>query len=656
MKATETKLQPIFEGTKQYVVPLFQRSYDWDKKEWEILWDDILELYEMEKPRNHFLGSIVTMPSKSVPEGVTKFLLIDGQQRLTTIFIILSMLRDKSLKNNREHIAEEITNTLLTNPYKKGPDYFKFLPTNIDREIFEKLIRKEDISNFSDHNILKAYKFFEREINKYNFDVEKIKHLIINNIIIVSIVLDPDDNPHLVFESLNAKGRPLTQSDLIRNYFLMKFPINEQDDIYSTYWKPMQDTLGDNMTDFIRHYLMKDGIQVKQNEIYFSLKEDIEKNNKDPKGYLNSLLSYSKYYEKLIQPEKEQNLNIRKMLERLNRLEVTTSYPFLLNVFKEFYETDQNKLEVILKIIENFIIRRFVCNIPTNQLNKIFPSLYLETKNKNGDLIENIKTILQRKNYPKDNEFKKNFTEINFYGGGDRYVKTKLILETIEESYSHKEKVSFENLTIEHIMPQTLSEWWQNHLGEDWGITHELLLHTIGNLTLTAYNTELSNANFHEKKEYLINSHLEMNKYFNCVNSWKREDIEKRSQELSEKAISIWPYFGDDNTTQNNQDITGTTPKKLFIFGQQFEVKSWRDVMEKTLECIIELEPEKVDEIIKLYPKFVGRNREMFRAYRELKKGFFIEVNLSAKDIYSFCAKLFETVGISSEEWQVEYF
>lgn len=653
MKASETKLQPIFEGTKQYVVPLFQRSYDWGKKEWEVLWDDILELCEMETPRNHFLGSIVTMPSKSVPEGVTKFLLIDGQQRLTTIFIILSLLRDKSLKNNSEQIAEEITNTLLTNPYKKGPDYFKLLPTNIDREIFEKLIKKEDISNVSDHNILKAYLFFEREINKKDFDIEKIKDLIINNIILVSIVLDHDDNPHLVFESLNAKGRPLTQSDLIRNYFLMKFPINEQENIYLTYWKPMQDALGDNMTDFIRHYLMKDGEQVKQNEVYFSLKEDIEKNNLDSKEYLMNLLFYSRYYEKLLNPEKEQNFKIQQMLKRINRLEVTTAYPFLLNVFKEFYETDQNKLIEILKIIENFIIRRFVCNIPTNQLNKIFPSLYLESKNKIGDLIENIKTILQRKNYPKDNEFKKNFTEINFYGAGDRQVKTKLILETIEESYSHKEQVSFENLTIEHIMPQTLTEWWQNHLGDNWEITHELLLHTIGNLTLTAYNSELSNANFYDKKEYLINSHLEMNKYFNYVDSWKRADIEKRSQELSEKAISIWPYFGDDNITQNNKDITGSTPNKLFIFGQQFDVESWRDVMEKTLECIMELEPEKIDEIIKLFPRFVGRNREKFRAVRELK-GIFIEVNLSAKDIYAFCTKLFETIGISSEDWKVE--
>ncbi|WP_353684520.1 DUF262 domain-containing protein [Thermodesulfovibrio sp. 3907-1M] len=262
MKASETKIQPILEGTKQYVVPLFQRSYDWGNNEWEILWNDILELYEMENPRTHFLGSIVTMPTTSVPEGVTKYLLIDGQQRLTTLFIILALIRDKSPR-----LADEITNTLLTNPYKQGIDYLKLLPTNVDRDIFEKLIRYgyneiEEINN--SHNIYKAYKYFERKLSNDNFDIERIKNLIINNLIVVSIVLDRDDNPHLVFESLNAKGRALTQSDLIRNYFLMKIHINDQEKIYSEYWKPMQDSLSENLTEFIRHYLMKNGKQVKK--------------------------------------------------------------------------------------------------------------------------------------------------------------------------------------------------------------------------------------------------------------------------------------------------------------------------------------------------------------------------------------------------------
>ena len=652
MKASETKIQPILEGTKQYVVPLFQRSYDWNKKEWSVLWNDILELYEMENPRSHFLGSIVTMPTISVPEGVTKYLLIDGQQRLTTLFIILSLLRDKALQQGKSQLSEEIQKTLLTNPYKQGFDYFKLFPTNVDRDIFQRLINKEKIGD--SHNILDGYKFFERKLNRGHFDIEKIKNLIINNLIVVSIVLDKDDNPHLVFESLNAKGRPLTQSDLIRNYFLMKFHINNQEDIYLKYWKPMQDALDENLTEFIRHYLMKEGKQVKQNEVYFSLKEEVEENN--PLEYLKNLYRYSKYYERLIYPEKEQEPNIRKMLIRLNRLEVTTAYPFLLNIFEEYSKNNINGQIVveILKILENFIIRRFVCNIPTNQLNKIFPPLYLQAKKMGNDLISNIKNILQGKNYPKDAEFKTRLVDAKLYGSGDRQIKTKLILESIEESYFHKEQVSFDNLSIEHIMPQTLNEWWQNHLGENWEITHELLLHTIGNLTLTAYNPELSNADFETKKQHFINSHLEMNRYFRDTISWKEEDIKRRSQQLAEIAISIWPYFGDENIVQYNENITGTTPQKLYILGQHFEVQSWRDVMEKTINCIIELEPEKFEEIVHQFPRFVGRDKNKFRAVRELSNGAFIEVNLSAKAIYNFCIQVIETLGLTSEDWKVE--
>ncbi|WP_353684521.1 HNH endonuclease family protein [Thermodesulfovibrio sp. 3907-1M] len=350
-------------------------------------------------------------------------------------------------------------------------------------------------------------------------------------------------------------------------------------------------------------------------------------------------------------------MKIKRMLKRLNRLEVTTAYPFLLNVFREYEERIINKetLIEILKILENFIIRRFICNIPTNQLNKIFPPLYSQAKRMEGDLLSNIKTILQSKNYPKDAEFKAKLVNKKLYGSGDLQVKAKLILESIEENYAHKEQVLFDDLTIEHIMPQTLSEWWQKHLGEDWGITHELLLHTIGNLTLTAYNPELSNADFETKKQYLGNSHLEMNKYFNEITSWKKEDIEKRAQYLSEIAISIWPYFGDENFTQYNEDITGTRPKKLYILRKQFEVLSWRDVMEKTINCIIESDLEKFEEIIRQFPRFVGRNKNQFRQVRELINGAFMEVNLSAKDIYNFCIQMIETLGLTSEDWRVEF-
>ena len=245
--------------------------------------------------------------------------------------------------------------------------------------------------------------------------------------------------------------------------------------------------------------------------------------------------------------------------------------------------------------------------------------------------------------------------DAKLYGAGDRAIKTKLILESIEEIYRHKEQVSFETLSIEHIMPQTLTEHWQNHLGDEWEITYELLLHTIGNLTMTAYNPELSNDDFESKKNRLCNSHLEINKYFKDKTTWKKEDIEIRSEYLAEKALTIWPYFGDEiEEQQNQQAVTGTTPKKLWILGQSFDVQTWRDVLEQTMNTIADLEPEKFEQIIQQFPRMIGRDKNRFRAVRELKNGAFIEVNLSAKSIQGFCFQAFETVELTADDWNVE--
>ena len=655
MKASETKLQPIIERTKQYLVPLFQRTYSWERKDWDTLWGDLIDLSETDNPREHFIGSIVTTAAISVPEGVAKFLLIDGQQRLTTIFIILILLRNKFFESNQNELAEEINNTMLINPYKKGGDRYKLLPTHTDRIVFNKLIDMLEIDE-TDNQILQAYRFFERKIQQGQTEIIKLKEIISNHLSVVSIVLDQSDNPHLVFESLNAKGRALTQSDLIRNFFFMKIHVDDQESMYRTYWKPMQDALGEALTDYIRHYLMKSGGNVKQNEVYFSLKNRVGQN--DAMEYLADLNQFAKYYQNLLFPEYEPNHKVREYLKRINGLESTTIYPFLLNCYDDYYK---NVLSVshfaeVLSVIENFLIRRFVCNVPTNQLNKIFPSLYITiTKTESCDFISELKATLQSKSYPKDNEFKVKLRDTGLYGSGDRARKTKLILERIEESYNHKEQVPFEDLTIEHIMPQTLTENWQMLLGEDWEITHELMLHTLGNLTLTAYNSELSNDDYIVKRDRLINSHLELNKYFTDIQSWDKKNIEQRAEVLSEKALSIWPYFGETKElTQDSNDVTGTTPNALWILGQRFEVSSWRDVFEQTLNTIADLEPEKFDQIINRFPRFVSRDKKKFRVVRELRNGTFIEMNLSAKSIASFCYQALDFIELTNEEWKVE--
>lgn len=593
------------------------------------------------------------MPTVSVPEGVAKYLLIDGQQRLTTIFILLTLLRNKARESQNNRFAEEINNTLLVNQYKDGNDHFKLMPTQVDRDFYKNIIN--GIPNEDENPLTKAYTYFEKKIRQIQIEPEKLKKVITSYFSLVSIVLDSDDNPYLVFESLNAKGRPLTQADLIRNFFFMRIHIDKQEEVYKSYWLPMQTALNEDLTEFIRHFLMKDGNIVKQGDVYYALKESVSTSNAI--SYLKLLQEYSNFYQKFKYPEFEQEPELRKMFYRLNRIEVTTAYPLLLNFYSNYKEGIINieGFVTILETLENYLIRRFICNIATNQLNKIFPTVFpLIQTNYKENIVEGFKTILQSKGYPKDNEFYIRFRETKFYGGGDRVIKTKLILETIENSFKHKEAISFDNLSVEHIMPQTLSEWWQEHLGIDWDETHELYLHTIGNLTLTAYNSELSNDDYPTKKETFKESHLELNKYFAEIEAWTKTEIENRAEILAKNALEIWPYFGHENSKPIDiHEVTGTIPKGLKILGQHFEVKSWRDVLEKTLNVIADLEPEKFETLATNFPRYIGKDKNKFKAIRQLENDYFIEVNLSAQSIQKLCYQGMETIELTTDEWEV---
>lgn len=657
MKANETKLQKVIEGTNQYVIPLFQRAYSWDKKEWEVLWNDIIELADAPNMKTHFIGSIVSMPTVSVPEGVAKYLLIDGQQRLTTIFVILALLRNRANELGKKDVADEIYESYLVNKFKKNDDHFKLLPTQADRATFKNIILSKELN--AEDQLSKAHQFFYKKLRQPSLDTEKIIQVITNSFSIVSIVLDIDDNPYLVFESLNAKGRPLTQADLIRNYFFMRIHREQQEEAYLNFWQPMQNELSDSLTEYIRHFLMRDKGFIKQSDIYYLLKEQVSANN--ALSYLEILNHFSIYYQKLLNPNKEENSLISDCLHRLNRIEVTTAFPLLLNCY-DYYTCNKittTEFVELLKTLENYLIRRFVCGIATNQLNKIFPTIIAQIDGKaHEDLVRTFKKALQAKGYPKDNEFVTKLIESKLYGGGDRGTKTKLILETLEAYYNHKEVVSFDNVTIEHIMPQTLTDWWKNHLGNTQEDVHDFYLHTLGNLTLTAYNSELSNKTFDAKLQEFSKSKLMLNRYFanTNTNQWQEKNIRERAKYLATIALKIWAYFGED--TQNfslDGDVTGTSPKKLSIMGQNFNIKTWRDVLEKTLHIIDIYEPSIFDMFLVKYPKNIGKDESIFREYRRLPNGYFIEVNLSAQSIQRFCKQLLLDIEIPEEEWYVSF-
>jgi uncharacterized protein with ParB-like and HNH nuclease domain len=274
MKATESKLQKLIEGTNQYLVPLFQRPYTWTNKEWDQLWTDINDLGQSTEGE-HFIGPIVTAPAKSVPEGVAKYLLIDGQQRPTTLFILLVAMRDHANALKMPTLGPEIDNTLLKNAYKQGNDYFKLLPTQADRASFVSLIQNEETK--SDTSIGKCYRWFARKVKAFDAAaLELCKSVVVSRLILVSVVLDESDNPHVVFESLNSKGRDLTQADLIRNYFLMRVHVNDQERVFQELWLPIQERLGEGATEFIRHFLMLSGTWVRKDSVYWNLKKEAD--------------------------------------------------------------------------------------------------------------------------------------------------------------------------------------------------------------------------------------------------------------------------------------------------------------------------------------------------------------------------------------------
>ena len=650
MKASETTLQSVIEGSKQYIVPLYQRSYSWEEKEWQALWDDLVELCEPDGPRTHFLGSLVTMQTTSVPEGVPKFFLIDGQQRLTTLFILLTLLRDRAARDGEPDLAEEIEKTLLVNAYKKGNEYFKILPTQTDREAFRGIVLGGDAPDPTSL-IGRAYRFFDRRFGP-GPGVRAILKAIAENLSIVSIVLDRDDNPYLVFESLNATGKPLTQADLIRNFFFLKIHSDQQDEMHARYWEPIEKSLDRRLTDFIRHYLMKKGVFVRGDSVYFTLKERLGAG--DAPDLLADLARSGAFYARLLRPEEEADPGLRSALGRLNRLDVTTAYPFLLHCYDEVQVgtlTTAGMAEIV-GLLENFIVRRFVCNVPTNQLNKLFPPLYNQIKAVGyTDLVEGVRHVLPSKGYPGDPEFRARVMAAKLYGAGDRRARTKFLLETIEQSFRHKEAVDLHLLNIEHVMPQTLSDAWRVDLGEDWEATYQLMLDTLGNLTLTGYNSELSNQPFAAKKGLLAQSHVEMNRYFESVERWDADEIDRRAEALADRAVAIWPNFGDDPA--GPEPAGGDKPKTLNFRGTEHPVSSWRDVLEHTVEAISGRSPEALEELAAEMPRLIGRDPSRFLSARQLQCGLFLNVHFSQKDIARWCQRVLDATRTPPGEWSV---
>src|SRR4051812_4252100 len=319
------RLGPLLAGKRQYVVPYFQRMYSWRRHQWNTLFDDILELYELGSSNSHFLGSMVLLAENNA-EAVAPTLLIDGQQRLVTLSLFLAAIRDAA-RESRPDFAEHLHTTYLVNDGLPQTEdaHLKVLATHQDRAAFATVIDRA--AEPPQSPIRDAYRTFREALAEHTdrgLDLDRLVRIVISQLSFVAITLDAQDNPYRIFESLNAKGMPLTQGDLLRNYFFMRLPSEEHDEWFRSIWQPMQSQLGDALDDFMHDYLAKDGEDVREEEVYQAWRKRLAPLDVDGvKGVLRDLALWAAEYDRTLHPGREQDAELRRRLEWLSAWSAT---------------------------------------------------------------------------------------------------------------------------------------------------------------------------------------------------------------------------------------------------------------------------------------------------------------------------------------------
>jgi len=511
MKAAENQFLPFLDGKKQFVIPIYQRMYSWTHEQCEQIWNDIVQATTYAGTEGHFIGSIVYVQQATLIGGIPQYLVIDGQQRLTTLTLLLAVLAQAiQITSTPQDISyDEIYNLYLTNAFGKGEKRYKLLLTQSDKEALIEIIdhpERVDSSRAS-NRLVENYLFFTERIRQSTISLQTLFEGI-NKLIIVEIMLGRDDNPQLIFESLNSTGMDLSQADLIRNYVLMGLEAEEQDRLYKDYWSRMEQQFhyAQGTEEFDR--FMRDYLTVKQEKIpnidrvYVSFKSYHHSQVGKPiKEIVQDIYLYADYFLKVALLQ-EEDKDILDALNDISTLKVDVAYPFLLEVYDDYAHNRLTKKDFItvLRLVESYVFRRIITGTPTNALNKVFVTLANDIDK--DHYLESTQAAFLAKSrsarFPRDEEFRLAFVVKDIYNLRIRkYLLRKL------ENHHDKELVIADTCTIEHIMPQNenLSAAWQEELGPSWKEIQARYLHTIGNLTLTGFNSELGDRPFSEKRD-----------------------------------------------------------------------------------------------------------------------------------------------------------
>ncbi len=558
MDAKATTLLKFFEENQnnQFVIPIYQRLYSWKKEQCEQLWDDIIKIGGNDKMNGHFIGSILYVLD-GIKHSNNPLLIIDGQQRLTTITLLFIALRDHL--NDEDEFLKKFSRkkieSYLINSDKDGDKKFKLILSEPDKDTLLSLIDKNKRKPSEPSvKIVENFELFEKWISENTDKLETIfKGL--EKLMIVWIALEKGkDDPQLIFESMNSKGIELTQTDLIRNYIIMETEIEKQEGFYNQYWRAMEENFKQNETlfnRFVRHYLTIKTREIPNiNKVYEAFKDYQQERGIETEVLLQDLQKYCGFFCQIVF-KKEEDKDLKKALSFLVDLEMDVVYPLLLELYSDYSDgvLSEQDFTPIIHLTESYLCRRAVCGLGTNSLNKVFPSFTkkIDKKQYLKSVEEHFGSLTGNQKFPKDSEFRDSLITIDFY----RFKKKKYFFERLE-NFNTEEPVDTQKCTIEHIMPQTLTPEWQRDLGENFEAIHEKYLHTIGNLTLTGYNQEYSNNSFQEKK-YMENgfkqSSLKLNQSLKDLEVFDEKEIEKRANDLADFALKIWTYPNLDAET-----------------------------------------------------------------------------------------------------------
>lgn len=625
MKATEANLLKFLRKSPQFVIPIYQRNYSWTAEQCRQLWSDLMRAGRDEKIQAHFIGSIVYVErGLSSVTSQEALLVIDGQQRLTTSTLLIAALAKHFETQGLGELLEAFSNKKLRNYYLLNPDedgerHFKLILSETDKDTLLAILQNTPLPAEASSRITENYALFQELIAANQGELEAICQGLAK-LVIVDVSLDrAQDNPQLIFESMNSTGLELSQADLIRNFILMGLEPKLQTDLYKTYWRPMERAFGQaayvvHFDAFMRHYLTaKTGEIPNVREVYVAFKTFARGLKGDSRDLVADIHAYASYYCAMALGT-EADASLKQAFHDLRELKVDVAYPFLLDVYHDYKQGRLTSEEVlrIVRLVESYVFRRAICAIPTNSLNKTFAGMSRTLKK--DRYLESVQAAFlllpSYRRFPSDDEFQRDVKVRDLYNFRSRSYWLRRL-----ENHGRKERVMVEDYTIEHILPQNeaLSKEWQVELGTEWQRVQQDWLHTLGNLTLTGYNSEYSDHPFAYKRDQVTDkdgnpvgfahSPLKLNLGLGKVSQWNETAIKDRADRLAADAAKVW------GAPQLPDDVLDAYRPAAAKPGQQYGVADhahlttgpMRELFETLRKSILALDPCVNEEFLKLY-------------------------------------------------------